>query len=122
MRAIAGSIVSTVAAVLYALVVIQFASLDLTAFVSQADNLFEAFILIILTAAFLPFYAIFMVIGIIVVGLVISGAILCWLGKTKPGGIIMIVASAVGLLVCWIWYFIPLAVGIVGGILTLNEK
>jgi hypothetical protein len=122
MRAIASSIVSTVAAVLYTLVVIQFATLDLTALISEADNFFEAFIFLILTAAFLPFYAVFMVIGIIIVGLVISGTILIALGKRKPGGIIMIVASAVGFLVCWIWYFIPLAVGITGGILALNEK
>ncbi len=122
MRAIAGSIVSTVAAVLYTLVVIQFSTLDLTVLLSEATNIFEAFIFLILTAPLVAFYAVFIVIGIIIVALVICGTILIALGKTKPGGIIMIVASAVGFLVCWLWYFIPLAVGIVGGILTLNEK
>jgi hypothetical protein len=122
MRAIAGSIVSTVAAVLFALVVIQFSTLDLTVLLSEATNFFQALIFLILTAPLVAFYAVFLVIGIIVVCVVICGTILIAVGKTKPGGIIMIVASAVGFLICWLWYFIPLAVGIVGGILALNEK
>ncbi len=122
MRAIAGLIVSTVAAVLYGIVCFQFATLDLTVFLAAADNLIEALVLLLVTIMFVPFYWFFVVIGIIVVCLVVTGTVLTGVGKTKAGGIITLVASVVGFLVCWIWYFIPLAVGVVGGILALKEK
>jgi hypothetical protein len=122
MRAIAGTIVSAGAAVLYSIVSLMFVFMDPLVLLYAAGGVIEGFVLFILTIAFLPFIMFFKVIAIVVFALVITGAILIGLGKTKPGGIIMIVGSAVGGLVSWLWYFIPLAVGITGGILALNER
>lgn len=122
MRAIAGLILSIAAAVLYTIVGIWFATLDPTALLEQIDNFILAIALLPLILLFTYFWIVLVVIGVIVFCLEITGAILIGLGKIKPGGIIVIVASAVGFFVSWIWYFIPLAVGIVGGILALNEK
>ncbi|MBN2152393.1 MAG: hypothetical protein JW839_13155 [Candidatus Lokiarchaeota archaeon] len=122
MRAIAGSIVSTVAAVLYVIVVIQFALIEPSVLEADPDNFFEALIWLLMAIAFMPLHWVFIVVGIVVCGLIISGTILVGLGKTKPGGILVIVGSGVGCIASMLWYFIPLAVGITGGILALNEK
>ncbi|MEX2680013.1 MAG: hypothetical protein Q6373_000295 [Candidatus Sigynarchaeota archaeon] len=122
MKAIAGTIVSIGAAVLYSILCMMFALVDPLIFLEAAGTLVEGLVMFLLTIAFLPILIFLKVLAIVVFGLVITGAILTAVGKTKPGGIIMIVGSAVGCFFALFWYFIPLAVGITGGILTLVNK
>ncbi len=119
MRAIAGCIVSTGAAVLYAIVCLMFIFIDPLVLLEAAGTLMEGLILLLVTIAFLPFVIFLKVLAIVVLALVVTGTILIGVGKRKPGGIIMIVGSAVGFLCAMIWWFIPLAVGVTGGILAL---
>lgn len=122
MRAIAGTIVSAGAAVVYTILSLMFLFIDPLVLLEAASTLLEGIAMFILTIAFLPFIIFLKILAIVVLVLVITGAILVAARVIKAGGILVIVGSAVGGLLAWYWFFIPVAVGLTGGILAVNDK
>lgn len=114
-RAVIGPILSIAATVMYG---ITYFTLVINPEMSIPVNFFT----LILFIAFAPMIMFFMVIGIIVVIMLIVGAVMNAFGKTKAGGIITIVFSCVGIFFAAFSYFIPLGLGIAGGILCILKK
>jgi hypothetical protein len=110
-----GFVLSCIAAVIYA---ITYISLVADPTVEIPIN----FMTVILLMAFAPFIVAFAVIGIIVIIGLAIGVILIAAGKSKAGGIVVIVFSGIGVFMAAFCYFIPLGLGIAGGIVAIVGK
>jgi hypothetical protein len=84
MRAIAGTLVSAGAAVVYVILSLMFMLIDPLVLLEAATTLMEGFVLFILSIAFLPFIMFLKIFAIVVFALVITGAIL--IRKKVQGG------------------------------------
>lgn len=119
MKSIPGFILSLISAVIYAYCLIVFIVKGPTLAISGSGlaEAVGALFLVLLT----PFILILVMMSIVACILTILGTILTGVGKTKAGGILVIVGSAIGFFFAITVYLIPLIVGIVGGILAIVQ-
>jgi hypothetical protein len=108
-----------IAAALYGLTILLYSLPGL----NLGENLIGALVEMLLVIIFLlPFILFLLIVNIVAIVMVAIAAILIGVGKTKPGGILLIVFSCIAFLAASVLFYIPMGIGIIGGILALNEK
>ena len=122
MKAPAGTVVSLASTVLYGIVSLAFVFMDPFFLMQGEGGLGEFLARLVLNIAFLPFIVLFKVIAVVIVASMVLGVVLIATGRTVPGGILVLAFSGFGFLLSMFMYFIPLVLGVAGGILALNEK
>lgn len=122
MKAIAGTVCSAAATVLYSIICILFLVHGPFLFSLSPSTLGEFIVTLLLNIAFLPFVVFFQVLSVIVACVLALATVLVATGKTVAGGILMILFSLLGFVFALIWWFVPLVLGIAGGILAFNRK
>jgi hypothetical protein len=121
MKSIAGFILSAVAAVLYVIIlfILVHGGFNLT---TGTNSLLGALAgALVLLVILLPLLIILVIVSLAGIVLVVIGTILTGAGKTRAGGIITIVGSAIGFLLSFMFYFVPLGLGIAGGIVAIVQ-